>query len=91
MKCKPHGAIKKIKLFNKNTERLGLHDLLDTHLQMISSLIISKFVSLWKITFTCLQIPIVQKSITIKYIDSKLPSLQIKIVKKSKDVWSPLY
>jgi hypothetical protein len=84
MKCKPHDAIFIYLFFNKNTERLGLHDLLDTQLQMISSWIISKFVSLLKMTSTCLQIPIVQNSITIKYIDSKLPSLQTKIVKKSK-------
>jgi hypothetical protein len=47
-------------------------------------LITSKCVSPTKVALTCLQIPIVQKNITIKYIDSKHTNLQTKVLSKSR-------
>ncbi len=44
-------------------------------LQLICNLITSKPKSLVKATPTCLQMPIIQKKQTIKYIDSKPPLL----------------
>jgi hypothetical protein len=43
-----------------------------------------KLLSPIQVTLTCLQIPIVQKSIVVKYIDSKPPHLQIKVLSKSR-------
>jgi hypothetical protein len=43
----------------------------------------SKLVSPIEVTLTCLQIPIIQKSIVVKYIDSKPPHLRIKVLSKS--------
>jgi hypothetical protein len=42
---------------------------------LIFNLIISKPISLVELALVCLEIPIVQKSQGIKYIDSKLPLL----------------
>ncbi len=51
---------------------------------MISTLIMSKLVSLIEVAWTCLQIPIVQRKIGVKYIDSKPPHLWIKLLSKSR-------
>jgi hypothetical protein len=47
-------------------------------------LIASKPISPTKVALTCLQIPIVQKNIAIKYIDNKHPHLQTKVLSKSR-------
>ena len=72
MKCEPHSPIN---LNKKNAKCLGLHRASDTQLKLISSLIIAKPVSPSEATFACLQIPIIQKNIVVKYIDSKPPTL----------------
>jgi hypothetical protein len=43
-----------------------------------------KPVSPTEVALTCLQIPIVQKNIGVKYIDSKHPHLQTKVLSKSR-------
>ncbi len=63
MKCEPHGTLN---LNTKNIEWLGLQNASKLQLQLISSFIISKLVSHAKITFICLDIPIIHKSWTIK-------------------------
>jgi hypothetical protein len=50
----------------------------------IRHLTISKHVSPIEVASTCLQIPIVQKSITMKYVDSKWPRLLTRLLSKSK-------
>ncbi len=47
-------------------------------------MIASKPISPTKVALTCLQIPIVQKNIAIKYIDNKHPHLQTKVLSKSR-------
>jgi hypothetical protein len=76
MKCKPYGALN---LNQKNVKYLGLQIVSQMQLQFVSSLIITKLVSLTKVALTCLQILVVQKSITIKYIDSKPLHMHTKI------------
>jgi len=77
MKCEPHG---KLNLNTKNAEQLGLLNASITQLQLVSNLIICKPVSPIETTFVCLEIPIVQKSWSVKYIDSKPPLFQTKLV-----------
>jgi hypothetical protein len=77
MKCEPYGALN---LNQKNVECLGLQNVLQMQLQFVSSLIITKLVSPIEAALTCLQIPMVQKSTTIKYIDSKPPHMCTKII-----------
>jgi hypothetical protein len=43
-----------------------------------------ELVSPTKVALKCLQIPIVQKNIALKYIDSKHPHLQTKVLSKSR-------
>jgi hypothetical protein len=59
MKCEPHGTLN---LNTKNAERLGLQNASKLQLQLISSFIISKHVSLAEATFICLDILIIHKS-----------------------------
>jgi hypothetical protein len=66
MKCEPHGTLN---LNQKNVKRLGLQHVVKVQLQFISSLIINKPISPQEAAFTCLQIPIVQKNVVVKYID----------------------
>jgi hypothetical protein len=68
MKCEPHGTLN---LNKKNAKRFGLRDVFEVQLQLISSLIINKPISPQETTLTCLQIPIVQKNVVVRYIDSK--------------------
>jgi len=58
MKCEPHGTLN---LNTKNVEWLGLLNASKLQLQLISSFIISKLVSLAEITLICLDIPIIHK------------------------------
>ncbi len=37
-----------------------------------------------EVAFSCLQIPIISKSVGVKYVDSKPPNLHTKMVTKSK-------
>jgi hypothetical protein len=61
---------------------LGLRDVFEVQLQLISSLIINKPISLQEVALTWLQTPIVQKNVVVRYIDSKLPHM---CTKKSQD------
>ncbi len=55
----------------KNAKQLGFLNESIIQLQIKFNLIIFKLASLVEATFVCLEIPIVQKSQSIKYIDSK--------------------
>jgi hypothetical protein len=81
IKCEPQGTIK---LDDFSARSLGLVDATPLQLQLISTTITTKLVSPAKVTFTCLQIPIISKSVDVKYVDSKLPNLRTKMVTKSK-------
>ena len=81
MKFEPHSPIN---LNKKNAKCLGLHRASDTQLKLISSLIIAKPVSPSEATFACLQIPIIQKNIVVKYIDSKPPTLWTRMITRSR-------
>jgi hypothetical protein len=50
---------------------LGLQDVSKVQFQLISSLIINKSISPQDVALTWLQTPIVQKSVVVRYIDSK--------------------
>jgi hypothetical protein len=67
MKCEPYGCVK---LNVNNVVPLRLQNVSPLQLKLISTLIMSKLVSLIEVALTCLQIPIVQRSIGVKYIDS---------------------
>jgi hypothetical protein len=58
MKCEPHGTLN---INTKNVERLGLQNASQVQLQLISTLIISKHVSLVEAAFVCLDIPLYTK------------------------------
>jgi hypothetical protein len=75
-KCEPCGALN---LKQKIVKCLGLQIVSQMQLQFISSLIITKLVSPTKVALTCLQILVVQKHITIKYINSKPLDMHTKI------------
>jgi hypothetical protein len=77
VKCEPYGALN---LNQKNVECLGLQNVSQMQLQFVSPFIITKLVSPTEPTLTCLQILVVQKSTTIKYIDSKPPHMRTKII-----------
>lgn len=68
----------------KNAERMGLDGAFDTQLKYISSLIIVRAVSPSEAAVACLQILMVQKSIVVKYIDSKSLALRTRMVTKSR-------
>jgi hypothetical protein len=57
-------------------------------LELISNLIISKHVSPIEATLICLKMPIVQKSQSVKYIDTKPLLFCMKLVTKSKIIGS---
>jgi hypothetical protein len=79
MKCEPYGCVE---LNVSNAAHLGLQNVSPLQLKLISTLIMSKPVSQREIALTCLQIPIVQKYIGMKYIDSKPPHFQTKLLSK---------
>jgi len=81
MKCKPQGTIK---LDDVNARSLGLVDATPLQPQLISIIITTKLVSSIEVAFSCLQIPIISKSVGVKYVESKLPNLHTKMVTKSK-------
>jgi hypothetical protein len=62
MKCEPHGTLN---INTKNVERLGLQNASQVQLQLISTLIISKHVSLVEATFICLDIPLYTKVVQL--------------------------
>jgi len=76
MKCEPYGALN---LNKKKVKCLGLQIVSQMQLQFVSSLIITKLVSPTKVALTCLQILVVQKRITIKYINSKPLDIHTKL------------
>jgi hypothetical protein len=63
---------------------LGLRDVFEIELQLTPSLIINKPIFLQKTTLTRLQIPIVQKNVVVKYIDSKPFHMYAKIITRSR-------
>jgi hypothetical protein len=81
MKCEPQGIIK---LDDINARSLGLVDATPLQLQLILTTIIAKLVSLAEVALSCLQIPIISKSVGVKYVDSKPPNLHTKMVIKSR-------
>jgi hypothetical protein len=81
MKCEPQGTIK---LDDVNARSLGLVHAAPLQLQLISATITAKLVSLAEAALSCLQIPIISKSVGVKYLDSKPPNLHTKMVTKSR-------
>jgi len=81
MKCEPQGTIK---LDDVNARSLGLVGATPLQLQLISATITAKHVSLAETALSCLQIPIISKSVGVKYVDSKAPNLRTKMVTKSR-------
>ncbi len=81
MKCEPHGCIE---LNTKNASCLSWQNISPLYLKLIFTLFTLKPVSPTEVALTCLQIPIVQKNIGVKYIDSKHPHLQTKVLSKSR-------
>ncbi len=81
MKCEPQCTIK---LDDVSARSLGLVNATPLQLQLISTTITTKHVSIVETTFSCLQILIISKSVGVKYVDSKLPNLHTKKVTKSK-------
>jgi hypothetical protein len=81
MKCEPQGIIK---LDDVNARSLGLVDATPLQLQLILATITAKPVSPAKAALSCLQIPIILKSVGVKYVDSKSPNLHTKMVTKSR-------
>jgi hypothetical protein len=59
MKCEPHGTLNSN---TKNVEWLGLQNASKLQLQLISSFIISKHVSIAEAIIICLDIPIIHES-----------------------------
>jgi hypothetical protein len=67
-----------------NARSLRLVDATPLQLQLISATITAKPVSLAEAALSCLQIPIISKSVGVKYVDSKPPNLHTKMVTKSR-------
>jgi hypothetical protein len=51
---------------------------------LISAIITTKHVSPVEVDLSCLQIPIISKSVGVKYVDSKPPNFHTKMVIKSR-------
>jgi len=81
MKCEPQGIIR---LDDVSVRILGLVNATPLRLQLILATIITKLIFLAEAAFSCLQIPIISKSVGVKYVDSKSPNLCTKMVTKSK-------
>jgi len=81
MKCESQGIIK---LDDVNARSLGLVDATPLQLQLILATIITKPIFPTKVALSCLQIPIISKSVGVKYVDSKPPNLHTKMVTKSR-------
>jgi len=67
-----------------NARSLGLVDATPLQFQLISATITTKHISIIEVAFSCLQIPIISKSVGVKYVDSKPPNFHTKMVIKSK-------
>jgi hypothetical protein len=63
---------------------LGLVDATPLQLQLILAIITTKPISLAEVALSCLQIPIISKSVGVKDVDSKLPNLHTKMMIKSR-------
>jgi hypothetical protein len=72
------------KLDDVSARSLGLVDATHLQLQLISTIITPKLVFIAEAAFSCLQIPIISKSVSVKYVDSKPPNLCTKMMTKSK-------
>jgi len=81
MNCEPQGTTKLDDIIARS---LGLVNATPLQLQLISTKITAKLVSLAEVTLSCLQILIISKSVGVKYVDSKPPNLHTKMVTKSK-------
>jgi hypothetical protein len=81
MKGELHGTLN---LNKKNGKWLGLRNVFEIELQLTPSFIINKPIFLQKTTLTRLQIPIVQKNVVVKYIDSKPFHMYAKIITRSR-------
>jgi hypothetical protein len=81
MKCEPKGTIK---LNDANARSLGLVDATLLQLQLISATIRAKPVSLSEVALSCLQIPIISKSVGVRDVDLKPPNLRTKMMIKSR-------
>jgi hypothetical protein len=68
MKSELHGTLN---LNKKKSKTIRLMRFFEIELQLIPSFIINKPISPQKATLTHLQIHVVQKSVVVKYIDSK--------------------
>jgi hypothetical protein len=77
MKCEPQSIIK---LDDVSPRSLGLVNATPLQLQLISATIIAKHVFPTEAAISYLQIPIISKSVGVKYVDSKLPNLCTKMV-----------
>ncbi len=80
-KCEPQDIIK---LDDINARSLGLVDATPLQFQSISAIITTKHVSPVEVALSCLQIPIISKSVGVKYVDSKPPNFRTKMVIKSR-------
>ncbi len=81
VKCEPQGTIKLDGISGRN---LGLVDATPLQVQLILATIPMKPISPNEAALSCLQIPIILKSVGVKYVDSKPPNLCTKMVTKSK-------
>jgi hypothetical protein len=81
MKSEPLGTIN---IDPKNAKRLGLENLDPVQLQIISAMVTAKPVTSTEAAMTCLNIPIVQRSVQVVYIDSKPPNMWTHYVTKSR-------
>jgi hypothetical protein len=81
MNCEPQGTTK---LDDISARSLGLVNATPLQLQLISTRITAKLVSLAEVTLSCLQILIISKSVGVKYVDSKPSNWHTKMVTKSK-------
>jgi len=81
VKCEPQGTIK---LNDVNARSLGLVDATPLQLQLISATITAKPIFPAEAALSYLQIPIISKSVGVKYVDSKLLNLYTKMVTKSR-------
>ncbi|KAJ7536236.1 hypothetical protein O6H91_12G061400 [Diphasiastrum complanatum] len=60
-----------------DTKKIRLSHADENVLKLISSYILTKQISLPKISFTCLQIPIIKRNEVVQYVDSSSPDLRL--------------
>ena len=81
MKSEPHGTLN---IDTANARRLGLDNLHPVQLQIISAMVTAKPVTSTEAAMACLGIPIVQRSSTVVYIDSKPPNMRTTYITRSR-------